>query len=63
MTARTSEDYRPCVMLFPSGRQQRGNVAYVRLDSVQAAREKLAMQQVAWVKPEDVEAVISGETT
>ena len=54
---KTSDYYVPCVMLWPDGRQRKANVAYVNLDSVESARQKLANNQVAWVAPDDVEAV------
>jgi hypothetical protein len=53
---RTSDAYQPCVMLTPNGEQRRVTVLRVRLDSVEAARAKLAAGQVAWVAVEDVEA-------
>ena len=55
--ARTSDAYQPCVMLTPDGGQRRVTVLRVRLDSVEAARAKLAAGRVAWVAVEDVEAV------
>lgn len=58
--ARTSDAYAPCVVLHPDGRQRRVNVLRVRMDSVDAARAKLAAGQVAWVHEEDVEAVVGG---
>ena len=54
---KTSDYYVPCVMLWPDGRQRKANVAYVNLDSIDSARAKLAKHLVAWVKPDDVEAV------
>lgn len=58
--ARTSDAYAPCVVLHPDGREQRANVMYTRLLDVDAARAKLAAGQVAWVREEDVEAVVGG---
>lgn len=57
MTA--SSEYTPCVAVWPSGRTQRGNVRYTRLDSVESARAKLAAGKVAWVRPADVERVLA----
>jgi hypothetical protein len=54
---RDSDYYRPCVMLRPDGRQHRANVAHVRLDTVDSARAKLAAGKVAWVAPDDVQAI------
>ena len=56
-TPRTSDAYQPCVMLTPDGEQRRVTVLRVRLDSVEAARAKLAAGQVAWVAVEDVGTV------
>ena len=55
--ARTSDAYQPAVMLTPDGGQRRVTVLRVRMDSVEAARAKLAAGQVAWVREEDVQAV------
>lgn len=55
--ARTSDAYAPCVVLHPDGRQQRANVLYVRLMSVDDARRELAAGRIVWVAPGDVEAV------
>ena len=57
---KTSDDYQPCIAVFPDGRQRKSNVLAVRLDDADKARAKLAEGQVAWVAPEDVERVISG---
>lgn len=57
---RTSDAYQPCVMLTPDGEQRSVNVLRVRLDSVEAARAKLAAGQVAWVAVEDVGAAPAG---
>ena len=54
---RRSDQYTPCVMLTPDGGQRRVTVLRVRMDSVEAARAKLAAGQVAWVREEDVRAV------
>jgi hypothetical protein len=58
-TGKTSDYYVPCVMLWPDGRQRKANVAHIRMDSVESARQKLSKNQVAWVAPGDVEAVIA----
>ena len=58
---KTSYSYTPCVLLFPNGTQRKGSVLHVRMDSVDAARAKLANNQAAWVAPGDVERVRNGE--
>jgi uncharacterized protein YecT (DUF1311 family) len=61
-TGKTSDDYKPCVAIWPNGQQRRTNVAYIRLDTVDSARQKLADNQVAWVAPDDVEKVLRKES-
>ena len=58
--AKTSNDYKPCVAVWPNGQKRRCNVLTIRLDDADSARRKLADGQVAWVAPEDVERVTSG---
>jgi hypothetical protein len=58
-TGKDSDDYRPCVMLWPDGRRRKANVAHVNMDSIESARQKLAAGKVAWVAPEDAERVIA----
>lgn len=57
---RTSDYYQPCVVLWPDGRRRPGNVTHVNLDSVTTAQAKLAAGKIAWVRAEDVEAVVNG---
>ena len=59
-TTKTSADYTPAVAVWPSGRTQPCTVLAVRLDSVEAARRKLADGIVAWVRKEDVQRVRDG---
>ena len=61
-TTKTSADYTPAVAIYPDGRTQPCNVLAVRLDSVEAARRKLASGLVAWVRREDAERVRDGES-
>jgi hypothetical protein len=56
-TTKTTASYTPAVLLWPDGRQQKCNVLAARLDSVAAARERLALDKPAWVRAEDVGAV------
>ena len=64
-TTKTSDSYAPAVLLMPGQPPQRCSVQRVRLDTVEAARVKLAAGRAAWVRPEDVAEVTgagSGET-
>ena len=64
-TGKTSAAYTPALYLEPGKPPRRCNVQAVRLDSVEAARAKLAAGKAAWVRPEDVAEVTgagSGET-
>ena len=53
MPAKTSDDYKPCVVIFPGGKIRKANVLYTRLDSLETAKRKLAKDNAAWVSPED----------
>lgn len=55
---KTSDDYTPCIAMWPSGKTQRATVLYVRLDNVERARKKLGSSLVAWVRESDVEDVL-----
>lgn len=57
-TGKTSDDYKPCVAMWPNGEQRKTNVAHIRLDTVDNARRELAAGHVVWVAPEDVGAVM-----
>ncbi len=63
--SKTSDDYKPCVAM--SRTQQRNcGILYTNYDTVDTAIEKIRNDRMAWVRPEDVEAVkagLSGETT
>ena len=53
MLAKTSDDYRPCVVMYPDGKIRKANVLHVRLDSLETAKRKLARDNAAWVSYED----------
>ena len=55
MTAKTSDDYKPCVVVYPGGQIRRANVLHVRMDSLDKAREKLRKDLAVWVSYEDYE--------
>lgn len=57
-TTKTSADYTPAVLLLAGRAPRRCNVLRVRLDTVEAARAKLAAGKAAWVAAEDVDAVM-----
>ncbi len=56
---KTSDDYRPCVIIDPSGKTRRGNVLHVNLMQPETAVETLRTGKIAWVKETDAEAIIS----
>ena len=56
---KTSDDYRPCVAIYPNGRTMRTNVRHIRMDTVQTAVAKLATDRTAWVEPDAVEDVMT----
>ena len=55
--SKTSDDYRPCIVVFPNGQTRKSNVLYVRMDSKERAIEKLRQDFAAWVSPEDYDAI------
>ena len=55
MLAKTSDDYTPCVVVYPDGKIRRANVLHVRLDALDAARDKLRRDLAAWVSYADYE--------
>lgn len=59
MTAKTSDDYKPCVVVYPGGTIRRTNVLHIRMDTLEMAREKLRRDLAAWVSYEDYEALKS----
>jgi len=55
MTAKTSDDYKPCVVVYLGGQIRKANVLHVRMDSLDVAREKLRKDLAVWVSYEDYE--------
>ena len=55
MLAKTSDDYTPCVVVYPDGKIRRANVLHVRLDALDAARDKLRRDRAAWLSYADYE--------
>ena len=55
MTAKTSDDYKPCVVVYPGGQIRRANVLHVRIDSFEDAKRKLREDKAAWVSYDDYE--------
>lgn len=55
MQAKTSDDYRPCIVVYPGGTIRRANVLHVRMDSLEDGRRKLREDKAAWLSYEDYE--------
>jgi hypothetical protein len=55
MLAKTSDDYRPCVVVYPNGGIRKANVLHVRMDSLEDAKRKLKEDKAAWVSYDDYE--------
>ena len=55
--ARTSDDYRPCVALWPGGERRKASVYYIRLMDVETAVDALRGGRIAFVAPDDAETV------
>ena len=50
--AKTSNDYAPCVVMYPDGKQRKAHILHVRLHSKDRALAELAAGHVAWVAPD-----------
>lgn len=55
--ARTSDDYQPCVAMWPTGERRKANVYYIRLMDVETAVTALRGGRIAFVAPGDDEKV------
>lgn len=55
MLAKTSDDYTPCVVVYPDGKIRRANVLHVRLDSFDDGKRKLKDDRAAWLSYADYE--------
>ena len=55
MTAKTSDDYKPCVVVYPGGQIRKANVLHIRIDSFEQGRRKLLEDKAAWLSYEDYE--------
>lgn len=55
MQAKTSDDYKPCVVVYPGGNIRKANVLHVRMDSLEDGKRKLAEDKAAWLSYEDYE--------
>jgi hypothetical protein len=51
---KTSADYQPCIAISRT-HERKANTT--RFDTVEQALEKIRNDRMAWVRPEDVEAV------
>ena len=55
MIAKTSDDYKPCVVVYPDGKIRRANVLHVRMDTLEDGKRKLLDDRAAWLSYEDYE--------
>ena len=55
MLAKTSDDYKPCVVVYPDGKIRRANVLHVRMDTLEDGKRKLLDDRAAWLSYEDYE--------
>ncbi len=55
--ARTSDDYQPCVAMWPDGQERKASVYYIRLMEQDNAVDALKLGRIAFVSPDDVAAV------
>ena len=55
MLAKTSDDYKPCVVVYPDGQIRKANVLHVRMDSLEDGKRKLLEDKAAWLSYEDYE--------
>lgn len=54
--ARTSDDYKPCVAIYPNEHVRRANVKRICMMTAEQARVALSNQQAAYVAPDVYEA-------
>lgn len=57
-SAKTSDDYRPCVVIYPDGKTRKANVLHVRMDSKERALQQLQSNKAAWVSYDDYDEVM-----
>lgn len=57
-SAKTSDDYRPCVVIHPDGSIRKANVLHVRMDSKERALQQLQSNKAAWVSYDDFDEVM-----
>ena len=55
MLAKTSDDYTPCVLVYPHGKIEKRNILRDRLDTLEEAKRKLASDYAARLSYEDYE--------
>ena len=48
----TSDDYLPCVAMYPNGQVRRANVKHIRMMTAEQARVALSNQKAAYVSPD-----------
>lgn len=54
---RTSDDYRECIAIYPSGSERRASVLHVRLMTPEHAADELLHGRTAYIAPGDQERV------
>ena len=57
MQAKTSDDYKPCVVVYPDGKIRKANVMHIRMDSFEDGKRKLLEDKAAWLSYDDYEAL------
>lgn len=55
MIAKTSDDYKPCVVVYPGGTIRKANVLHIRMDTLEEGKRKLKEDKAAWLSYEDYE--------
>ena len=53
----TTEDFAPCVVIYPNGTIRKANVRHVRMDTAESALEKLRKDTAAWVSYQTYDAL------
>jgi len=59
MQAKTSDDYKPCVVVYPDGKIRKANVMHIRMDSFEDGKRKLLEDKAAWLSYDDYERLLA----
>ena len=57
MLVKTSDDYSPCVVVYPHGHIRKANVLNGHFDTAEEALAKLRNDRAAWVTYADYESI------